>query len=133
LEEIMTTNPAANSERESVQRPAVRSRQIGVRITEEEYAEFEQMAWKSGKTLGDWARERIMQPQFSGDAFAHLLTEIVGLQLFLTNTLSSVVRGERMSVEQYQELMRNVKTNKRRAAREAIAQYAAEIKEERHA
>jgi hypothetical protein len=38
-----------------------------------------------------------------------------------------------MSVEQYQELMRNVKTNKRRAAREVIAQYAAENREERRA
>jgi DNA-binding FadR family transcriptional regulator len=37
-----------------------------------------------------------------------------------------------MSTEQYQELMRNVRANKRRAARDAIAQYLAENKEERH-
>jgi hypothetical protein len=92
------------------------------------------MAWKSGKTMGDWARERLLtSSEVSSDAFAHLMTEIIGLQLFLTKALSSVVCGERMSIEQYQELMRNVKTNKRRAAREVIAQYAAENKEERHA
>jgi hypothetical protein len=61
------------------------------------------------------------------------MTEIIGLQLFLTKALSSVVCGERMSVEQYQELMRNVKANKRRTARDVIAQYAAENKEDRHA
>ena len=63
-----------------------------------------------------------------------LMTEIVALQLFLTNALSPVACGERMSAEQYQELMRNVKTNKHRAAREVVAQYAAENEEEkRHA
>ena len=63
------------------------------------------------------------------------MTEIVALQLFLTNALSAVTRGERMSPEQYQELMRNVKTNKHRAAREVVAQYAIENTEEekRHA
>ena len=130
----MATNLPTNTVSESVQRPAVRSRQIGVRITEEEYAEFEQMAWKSGKTMGDWARERLLtSSEIPSDAFAHLMTEIIGLQLFLTKALSSVVCGERMSVEQYQELMRNVKANKRRTARDVIAQYAAENKEDRHA
>jgi len=37
------------------------------------------------------------------------MTEIVALQLFLTNALSPVACGERMSAKQYQELMRNVK------------------------
>jgi hypothetical protein len=63
------------------------------------------------------------------------MTEIVALQLFLTNALSPVACGERMSAEQYQELMRNVKTNKHRAAREVVAQYAADStqEEKRHA
>jgi hypothetical protein len=39
----------------------------------------------------------------------------------------------RLSAEQYQKLMRNVKTNKYRAAREVIAQYVAEDEDKRHA
>ena len=61
------------------------------------------------------------------------MTEIVALQLFLTDVLSAVACGERMSAEQYQELMRNVKTNKQRAAREVIAQYVVENEEGCHA
>ena len=62
------------------------------------------------------------------------MTEIVALQLFLTNALLPVACGERMSAEQYQELMRNVKTNKHRAAREVVAQYVTNNEEEnRHA
>jgi hypothetical protein len=57
------------------------------------------------------------------------MTEIIGLQLFLTNALAPIVCGEHISSEQYEELMRNVKTNKRRAAQEVIAQYIEEKKE----
>ena len=90
-----------------------------------------------GQNLREWARDVLL-----GEAYGSMLavgpdqimTEIVALQLFLTNALSPVARGERMSAEQYQELMRNVKTNKHRAAREVVAQYAAENeKEKRHA
>ena len=92
------------------------------------------MAWKSGKTMGDWAREQLLTScEIPSDTFAHLMTEIIGLQLFLTKALSSVVCGERMSIEQYQELMRNVKANKRRAAREVIAQYVGQNGEILHA
>jgi hypothetical protein len=63
----------------------------------------------------------------------HLTTEIVALHLSLTDVLSPVPYRERMSVEQYQELMRNVKTTKQRAAREVIAQYVAKNEEEHHA
>jgi len=51
----------------------------------------------------------------------------------LTDVLSPVACGERMSAEQYQELMRNVKTNKQRAAREVIAHYVAKNEEEHNA
>jgi hypothetical protein len=60
------------------------------------------------------------------------MTEIIGLQLFLTNALSPVVCGERISAEQSEDLMRNVKTNKRRAAQDVIAQYIAEKEEAGH-
>jgi hypothetical protein len=61
------------------------------------------------------------------------MTEIVALQLFLTDVLSPLACGERMSAEQYEKLMRNVKNNKHRAAREVIAQYVADNGGERHA
>jgi hypothetical protein len=61
------------------------------------------------------------------------MTETVALQLSLTDVLSPVPYRERMSAEQYQKWMRNVKTTKQRAAREVIAQYVAKNEEEHHA
>jgi hypothetical protein len=110
LGEIMPTKTLPNIESEATQRPQVRSKQIGVRLTEDEYAEFEQLAWKSGRTIGDWARDRLVaNAETHIDEFDHLMTEIVGLQLFLTEALSPVVCGQRMTSEQYDALLRNVK------------------------
>jgi hypothetical protein len=109
---------------ESISRPAVRSRQIGVRLTEAEYGLIEKLAWKSGRTIGDWAREQLLTAiamAEDGAASTLLLTEIVGLQMFLTNALAPLVQGDRISLEQYQDLMRHVKTNKHKAALEVLA------------
>ena len=129
----MVTKTLPDNESEMAQRPQARSNQIGVRLTEDEYAEFERLAWKSGRTIGDWARDRLIaNTGASVDEFNHLMTEIVGLQLFLTEALSPVVCGQRMTSEQYDALLRNVKATKRRAAKDVIARYVAEAKEERH-
>jgi hypothetical protein len=110
---------------ELVSRPAVRSRQIGVRLTDAEYEALEKLAWKSGRTIGDWSREQLLMAiamTESAPSSTVLLTEIIGLQIFLTNALAPVVQGERMSSEQYQDLMRHVKANKHKAAQLVLAQ-----------
>ena len=114
-----------------------RTSTASTKVTEVELNELERAAAECGIRLGEWIREAVLKAarSSSGALVADpLMTEIVALQLFLTNALSPVACGERMSAEQYQELMRNVKTNKHRAAREVVAQYAAENDEEkRHA
>jgi hypothetical protein len=110
---------------ESISRPAVRSRQIGVRLTDAEYEALEKLAWKSGRTIGDWSREQLLMAiamTESAPSSTLLLTEIIGLQIFLTNALAPLLQGARMSDEQYQDLMRHVKANKLKAAQEVLAQ-----------
>ena len=114
-----------------------RTQSIATRFTRGEEKALMEKAEAQGQNLREWARDVLLREAY-GSTLAvgpdQIMTEIVALQLFLTNALSPVARGERMSAEQYQELMRNVKTNKHRAAREVIAQYAAENEEEkRHA
>jgi hypothetical protein len=104
------------------------------KVTEVELNELERAAAECGIRLGEWIREAVLKAARSPSVALGadpLMTEIVALQLFLTNALSPVACGERMSAEQYQELMRNVKTNKHRAAREVVAQYAAENEQEK--
>ena len=114
-----------------------RTQSIATRFTRGEEKALVEKAEAQGQNLREWARDVLLREAYGSELAVgpdQILTEIVALQLFLTNALSPVACGERMSTEQYQELMRNVKTNKHRAAREVVAQYAAENEEEkRHA
>jgi len=60
------------------------------------------------------------------------MVEIMGLQMFITRILTTIACGDQMSSEQCQELMRNVRANKHRAARDAMAQYRKNSEEEHH-
>ena len=109
---------------------------LSTKITSRELELISAASEADGRALGEWVREAILKAAHSsstGVGVDHLMTEIVALQLFLTDVLSPVACGDRMSAQQYQELMRKVKTNKHRAAREVIAQYFVKNEEERHA
>jgi hypothetical protein len=113
-----------------------RNQSLNTKLTRTEFAAVETASQADGLALGEWVREAVLRATRSssvGVGTDQLMTEIVALQLFLTDVLSPLARGERMSAEQYEKLMRNVKTNKQRAAGEVIAQYVAENKENRHA
>ena len=111
-----------------------RDQSLNTKLTKTEIAVVKAASEADGRALGEWVREAVLKAtrSSSGALLADpLMTEIVALQLFLTNVLSPVACGERMSTEQYQELMRNVKTNKHRAVREVVAQYATENEEKK--
>ena len=108
---------------------------LSTKITSRELELISLASEADGRALGEWVREVILKAAHSSSCSVgadHLMTEIVALQLFLTDVFSTLACGDRMSAQQYQELMRKVKANKQRAAREVIAQYVAENEEKRH-
>jgi hypothetical protein len=106
---------------------------LSTKITQQELELISAASETAGRALGEWVREVVLKEAHSSSlGVDQLMTEIVGLQLFLTNVLSPIACGEQMSPDQYQELMRQVKSNKHQAAREVIAQHVAEKKEQSH-
>ncbi len=100
-----------------------RTRTIGIRVTEPEYLALEAEAWKAGKTVADWARDQILgRPGFHsvGSLDEHLFTELVGIQLLLMNTLGPLLRGERLTAEQLDAVLRQVQSAKARKAQELL-------------
>jgi hypothetical protein len=100
-----------------------RTRTIGVRVTEPEYLALEAEAWKGGKTVADWARDQILgRPGFHGvgSLDEHLFTELVGIQLLLMNTLGPLLRGDRLTAEQLDAVLRQVQSMKARKAQELL-------------
>ena len=105
------------------------------KVTDHELAQLENAAAARGFRLGEWIRDVLFrEAKLSADApdADPQMVEIMGLQMFLTRVLIAIACGDRMTREQCQELMRNVKANKHRAARDAIAQYRNGGEEEHH-
>jgi repressor of nif and glnA expression len=112
-----------------------RTQSVATRFTPSEEKALMKKAEAQGQNLREWAREVLLRETSETTLTAsadQIMTEVVALQLFLTEALSPVVCGQRMTSEQYDELLRNVKATKRRAAQDVIARYVAEAKEERH-
>src|ERR1700687_1043265 len=108
---------------ENMGRRIPRTRTIAVRVTEPEYLALEAEAWKAGKTVADWARDQILgRPGFHGvgSLDEHLFTELVGIQLLLMNTLGPLLRGERLTAEQLDAVLRQVQSAKARKAQELL-------------
>ena len=120
----MTTKSVTNIGPEPLQRPDVRSRQVGVRLNESEYAALERLAWAEGRTPGEWARELLSHAVRIGteeQIAVHAFTELVGLELLLMNTLPSLVSGQKMGAEQFQKLVEQIQATKQTKARELLA------------
>ena len=102
-----------------------RTRNLSTKLTESEERELQQASATEGKTVSEWAREVLLRSARTTDSFTShdsiVLTEVVGLQLFLMNVLSPLSRGEHMTAEQYQNIVKTVQANKARATQDVIA------------
>ena len=104
-----------------------RNTTLNTKLTELEFAEVEQFCEARNVAFGEWVREVVLREvRGSEDRFGTvpLLGEITGLRLLLINTLEPLLRGEKMTPDQFKEMLRYVKTNKRKAAADMLASYA---------
>ena len=74
-----------------------------------------------GRALGEWAREVLLRECRREHADFDLICEVVGLQLLLMNVLAPLARGERISVDQFQGIVRSVQSTKVKAAQEMLS------------
>src|ERR1700691_5311137 len=76
-------------------KPPLRTKSIGFKVSEEEYAQLETAAQADGRTLGEWCREVILRGGSASDAERHdpALAEIVGVRLLLVNVLRPLAAG----------------------------------------
>lgn len=121
MAEVQTTATATTA----LARPSVRSRQIGIRVTEDEYQSLERAAWSSGQKVADWTRDQLLQRMERAEEdrlSAHVFTELVGLQMLLMGCFSPLLQGQRLTPEQYQELVRTVQSGKGKRAKELLTQ-----------
>ena len=88
-------------------KPPLRTKSIGFKVSEEEYAQLETAAQADGRTLGEWCREAILPGGSSSDAERHdpALAEIVGVRLLLVNVLRPLAAGEKLAPEAFDKML----------------------------
>jgi hypothetical protein len=103
-----------------------RHRTASTKLTETEYAQVEQLAEAHGQWLSEWVRDVILAAvqEHRNPQRVATFTEMQALRLLLINTLEPLLRGEKMTPEQFKEMLRYVKSNKRKAAADMLASYA---------
>lgn len=112
-------------------RPSLRTKSIGTKVTEEEYAKLERTAQAGGKTLSEWCREvmlasanaQVPKGQLSGVSEAQvLMAEFAALRAILLNVLFKQANGERLTAEQMQALIDRADADKLKKAAERLRQ-----------
>ena len=100
---------------------------LNTKLTELEFAEVERFCESRNVGFGEWVREVVLREVRESEnrtGTVPLFSEITGLRLLLINTLEPLLRGEKMTPEQFKDMLRYVKTNKRKAAADLLASYA---------
>jgi hypothetical protein len=107
----------------------LRTKSIGFKVSEEEYAQLETAAQAGGCTLGEWCREVVLgsskeiKPIGPGGAETQaLMAELVALRAILLNVLFKLANGEKPTAEEMQRLIDRADSDKLRKARERLAQ-----------
>jgi len=102
-----------------------RTQTVSTKLTPEEEYVLQCASSGEGKTMSEWVRDVLLNSARQNVALANgdaiVLTEVIGIQLFLMNVLSPLTRGELISSEQYEVMVRAVQANKVRTARELLA------------
>jgi hypothetical protein len=118
-------------------KPPLRTKSIGFKVSEEEYAQLEEAARAGGFTLGEWCRQVVLEdasgeeikPTGTGAeaqaVFAGaLMAELVALRAILLNVLFKLANGEKPTAEEMQRLIDRADSDKLKKARERLAQAA---------
>jgi hypothetical protein len=98
-----------------------RSQNLSTKLTEAEAKATQDAAARTEKTSSEWAREVLLREAGGVGVNFDLICEVVGLQLLLMNVLAPMARGERITAEQFQGIVKSVQTAKVKAAGEMLS------------
>jgi hypothetical protein len=115
-----------------VVKPPLRTKTLGTKVSEEEFAQLEAAASERGLTLSEWCREMLLasvngqeeKSADSGRADQALMAEMVALRAILLNVLFKLANGEKPTAEEMQRLIDRADSDKLKKARERLAQAA---------
>jgi hypothetical protein len=109
---------------------AFRTRSVGTKVTEEEYAQLETCALDSHLSISEWCRavllEQVEAPKANGGET--LLAEVLALRTILLNLHFAIAKGEAINADEMQAIIERADRDKQYKAAKRLA---GRFKEER--
>ena len=98
-----------------------RIRSVGTKVTADEFDLLTNRARGDGQTLSEWTRDVLLHEAQSQRENFNLTCEVVGVQLLLMNVLAPLARGEKITAEQFQGIVKSIQSSKVKAAEEMLS------------
>ena len=102
----------------------LRTKSIGTKVTEEEYARLDELATAAGQSRAEWVRTILLDRlEREGAELTEetVLAELLGLRTILLNLLFTTAKGETMTAEQMQAVIERADAGKMERARKLLA------------
>ncbi len=94
-------------------KPALKTRSVGTRVTDDEYARLEALA--GDQTVSEWVRAVLLRqagPSAASPAEEVLLSELLALRTILLNLLFRLVAGEKITAQEMRQLIERADQDK---------------------
>jgi hypothetical protein len=104
-------------------KPPLRTKSVGTKVSEAEFAALEERASASGQRLSEWVRGALLSPSPATGTSAEaqvLLAEVIALRTILINLLYSISKSEPLTAEAMRELVERADKDKMRRALERL-------------
>ena len=102
--------------------PALRTKSVSTKVTDEEYARFEALAGE--QTLSEWARDVLLKATKPNAGEQTVLAEVLALRTILLNIHFAISQGQTLTVDEMQQLIERADQNKLSKARQRLAEAA---------
>ncbi len=102
--------------------PALRTKSVSTKVTDEEYAQFEALAGE--QTISEWARDVLLKATKPNAGEQTVLAEVLALRTILLNIHFAISQGQTLNVEEMQQLIERADQNKLSKARQRLAEAA---------
>lgn len=106
----------------------LRTKSIGTKVTEEEYARLEELAGATGQSMSEWVRTKLLtqaEREAAKVTEETVLAELLGLRTILLNLLFTTAKGETLTAEQMQAVIERADAGKLERARKLLASHVA--------
>ena len=109
-------------------KPPLRTKSVGTKVSEAEFAVLEERARAAGMRLAEWVREVLLAAPMgdSADANAVTLAELLALRSLFLNLSFRAAKGESLAEEEMRTLIERADATKMQRARERLHAVRAE-------